>query len=260
MIPINIYLDSLSSASFSGSEIPIAMSKLYPTNSYSFIGIKNQAGYLKGSASYDSGTDILNYNLNPYEYTLNTDNNTQTIITKNGLSKRIKYTSNKQSEYKDVKYIGQYPFAIELTHIDSSSAYLKFSRYDGQLKPEITSSVLQMNTLHHFICQKTGSNLEMYIDGLLVSSGSDYSNIDFTLTGSLGETRTDSDTFIGSLGGYQQIFTGNVDELKIFNNPLTTVQAYGLATNEISGSYNWIVGNVFYEKGLITIASPTLNP
>lgn len=253
---INIHLNSFGSSSISGSDILQAMYKAQPNNSYSIVGIKSNQTYI-GSASYDTTTDVFNYNMfdNIYQDSINNDN--QTIIAKNGILRKT-IQNNNRTEIVDVKTNSKYPFSIELEHSSSDNAYLKFSRSDGNLKPEIISNLLTNGSFYHFVCQKTGSQLEMYINGTLISSGSDYSNIPFNIIGGIGDTHNDCDTFIGSLGGYSQMYNGSLDELKIYNRPLTINQIAVLATNELSGSYEYVIGNVFYDCGIITVNQPNL--
>lgn len=258
MTDINIHLDNFGDITVSGSDIMNILYKLYPTSSFSIIGIKPQLCYV-GTSSYNNSTDTLSYSLNDNSYYTLINNDKQTLITKNGLAKKT-IQKNNRTEIVDVQTDSKYPFSIELEHSGSDNAYLKFSRSDGNLKPEIYSNLLQSNKFYHFVCQKTGSQLEIYIDGILISTGSDYSNIPFNIIGSIGDTHNECDTFIGSLGGYSKMYSGSIDELKIYNKALNTNQVSVLANNELSGSYDYVVGNVFYDYGILTINEPTLIP
>jgi hypothetical protein len=253
---LNILLDTDGSASISSSVITNTLYKYMGTSSFSIVGIKT------GSINYGSstfGSNVLSYNLNSNYYTTLTNNDTQTIITKNGLIKDTIY-SNNRTTFRDRVYTGPYPFAIEIERSGSNNEFgsVHFSRNDGNIKPEIsTSFLLQKPITYHVVCQKTGSQLEIYLDGSLVSSGSDYSDIPINITGSLGDTQTLSDTFIGMLGSSKQGFKGTIDEVKICNSAIDSGSIMILAQNELSGSYNYIIGNVFYEFGLLTIACPS---
>jgi hypothetical protein len=225
------------------------------TSSYTLVGYLTSS-YNRASMSYDTITHNINYNIKPYDEQQLTNTDKQTIITKNGLMIKP-LIKNNITDLVDIESYGPYPFAIEVDR-SSGSAILNFSRYDGKNKIELTSSIsIPEKETHHFICQKTGSYLEMYIDGVLVGNINDLSEISMFETGSLGDTHNQCDLFIGALGKNKQYLNGVVDELKIFDKSLTQNQANILAQNELSGSYNYIVGNVFYEYGILTIASPT---
>lgn len=253
---ISLILNEYGTGSLNGNDLINTIYKLTGTSSFSILGIKPSLTYTKGSSSYNG--NIIQYELNPYEYNKYTDRTNQTIITKNGLYTLNKYNDNRTIP-TDIEYTGPYPFAIEIERSGSNYGKLKFSRYDGKLKTEISMSNYDLihTVNYHVIAQKTGSNLELYLNGNCIASGSDYSNLDFNIDGAIGDTHNICDVFIGQLGNGSQTLKGSVDEVKIFNRALTINEANKLAQNELSGSYNYNVGNVFYEYGLLTIISPS---
>lgn len=253
---INIIVDSFGSGSVSSSYIVNEIYKQTGLNSLTLVGFKTGSSYTKCNYTYDTMSNAIVVDTKQYEYNKLTDNTNQTIITKNGL-KVVTTLKNNKTIYNDVLFNGPYPFNVEVEKSGSRYGRLKFSRYDGNIKTEITSSILLEEPFaYHFICQKTGSQLEMYINGELIATGSDLSNFDVNTLGGIGDTHNECDLFIGQTGDGTKTFNGSLDELKIFDKPLTPSQSLVLAQNELTGSYNYIVGNVFYEYGLITFTAP----
>jgi len=150
------------------------------------------------------------------------------------------------------------PFNIEL----SGSNEIKFSirGNNSNLIALITSSADVSSSWTHVVCQKTGSDIEMYINGIKHSSGS----FDF-LRDNLN-TYVNSPTFINnnyhlSIGGYNTNSTnlqGYLDEIRIYNKSLSQLEISTLSDRSEGGGLlqTNIVGNVFSEKGFIIISTP----
>ena len=255
-ININILTNDLGTGSVSQDIILREIYNQTGTSSLSLIGFETHSNYTRCDYTYDALNNTIDYLIKPTELLELQDRTIQTLIAKNGLKVVTTYENNR-TIYNDVILNEPYPFNIEIEKSGSNFGLLKFSRFDGINKPEITSNVyLEAPYTYHFICQKTGSQLEMYIDGVLISSCSDYSDIDVNVSGGLGDTHNTCELFIGQNGDGKKAFKGSLDEIKILNKALTPTQTLKLAQNELTGSYNYIVGNVFYEYGLITIACP----
>lgn len=147
----------------------------------------------------------------------------------------------------------QYPFKIEI----SGSNEIIFSVAGStSYKSQITSSI-DMTSWRHVVCQKTGSVMEMYIDGVLHSATSTTLYTDpispFTASARIDNTAS---LYIGGYESSQQ-FTGNLDEIRIFNNALTVSQIANLGDRTEGGSLlqTNIVGNVFSKQGIVVISS-----
>ena len=150
------------------------------------------------------------------------------------------------------------PFNIEL----SGSNQVKFSirGNNTNLLALLTSSADVSSSWTHVLCQKTGSNIEMYINGTKHSSGS----FDF-LRDNLN-TYINSPTFINnnyhlSIGGYNTNsynLQGYLDEVRIYNKALTNSEISTLTDRNEGGGLlqTNIVGNVFSQKGFIIISTP----
>jgi hypothetical protein len=149
-----------------------------------------------------------------------------------------------------------YPFNIEL----SGSKQLVFSAAGStSFKTQITSSAFVSSSWTHIVCQKTGSNLQMYVNGTLQSS------ISSTLLGVYDSPFTASARIDNAhslkIGGYDSIsknFDGMLDEIRIYNKALTSTQVGYLNNRAEAGTFLQTnqVGNVFSKQGLIVFSSP----
>jgi len=121
------------------------------------------------------------------------------------------------------------------------------SRYDGSTVSTVSSSVTMSKTeFTHVLFQKTGSALQLYLDGVLDSTGTDASS---------RGTCNLSDVFIGAHGngtkqynGYQGLYS-----TRIYSKALSSEEAYTLYKTKYNSAN---VGNVFYNTGQITITNP----
>ena len=156
----------------------------------------------------------------------------------------------------------QYPFKIEL----SGSGNLKFSAQGSEtLIAQVTSSALNTSNWSHVLCQKSGSNLEIYVNTVKNSSGS------FNFITSPINSSTTSSVYINnndnlSIGGYQTTDTlgtnylnAYLDEIRIYNQSLSQVQINSLGNRSESAKQilqTNRVGNVFDKSGFIVVSSP----
>lgn len=148
----------------------------------------------------------------------------------------------------------QYPFDIsfytELAGTQAGHIYVKAS--DGLSTLNISSSTaVNDGSLHHYVFNKVGSELSLYIDGQKDTSGS----YDFS-----GTVVNDRDIIIGSdiptpsgLG-----FSGSIAQFRIHRSGLSLDTISSLANNSTSGSaiQRKEVGYVFYKHGVIVVSDP----
>lgn len=141
-----------------------------------------------------------------------------------------------------------YPYRFEITQPDN---LLKFRRSDGIATIQLSGSIdHDAAGWHHYATVKSGSNLYLYQDGVIVQSGSDVQynphNRHDIMFG------TDCFDLSNSLVGY-------LDEIRIYNKGLTTSTIQTLADSSSMGMYQTsIVGNVFYRSGNVVVSA--LNP
>ncbi len=108
---------------------------------------------------------------------------------------------------------GAYPFTIR----PQSSSSVDFGMYDGTNNPTIHSPYVQSTSWHMFVIVKNASakKLSIYIDGLFSTSNT---------YASLGTTTNSYATYFGSRGGSSFYYEGWIDEVAIFNRPITDAE------------------------------------
>jgi len=164
------------------------------------------------------------------------------------------YIINNKVYTGDINYnASQYPFDISFYSGSNTNQQLICRNSNGSVSTLLATNI-SADTENHIILQKTGSAFQLYVGGVLVQQATLPSD---------GNFYNNADLFIGSLGlnssgnGYNS-FKGTFDEFFIFNKGLTQSEIKQLAD---SSSYAMttntnVVGNVFYEHGLIVISDP----
>lgn len=148
----------------------------------------------------------------------------------------------------------QYPFEITF----NNSNKIKCRQSNGLKKTEITGSINDYTSANpnHIVFQKTGSLLQLYINGAIVTSASVATDINI---------HNNADIFIGSLGcdaNQDAKFgsAGSMWDFFFFNKGLTSAevtQLYSPGTQYMQINTN-AVGNVFYEHGMIVVSDPRM--
>jgi hypothetical protein len=155
--------------------------------------------------------------------------------------------------YKYKKILtGNFPFSIKIASSGSNYGHLYFSRLAGDSEYFLTSSISVLNKQHHIVCQKSGSYLQLYINGIKDAETEFFLN---------GNTDNSSPLYIGSLNGEQYHYVGKLDEFKFYNTALLQNHIESLADNDYDTCYalqSNKVGNVFYKHGDVIIS--TINP
>ena len=148
-----------------------------------------------------------------------------------------------------------YPFKIEL----SGSNQLIFSVAGSTtFKTQITSSTA-MTSWKHVVCQKSGSSLQLYVDGTLHADVTNTLLVN-TLSPFTASARIDntSNLFIGGFNTQSSNLQGVLDEVRIFNKSLTTSNISSLKDRSEGGTFlkTGNVGNVFSKQGVVIVSSP----
>ena len=148
-----------------------------------------------------------------------------------------------------------YPFKIEL----SGSKQIVFSVAGAtDFVAQITSSAFVSSSWTHVVCQKSGSNLQMYVNGNLHASVSN------TLLGVYNSPYTASARIdnkeLLKIGGYDSAslnLNGLLDEIRIYNKSLTSAEIGYLGDITEGGTFLQTnqVGNVFEKQGLVVFSS-----
>jgi hypothetical protein len=150
----------------------------------------------------------------------------------------------------------QYPFKIELL---PGSEILYSIAGSTTFKSELTSSftVDQLNYVH-VVCQKTGSTMEIWIDGNLEISTTNNLLVDTNSPFTASARIDNSDPlYIGGWESDANLF-GELDEIRIFNKALTPAEIDILFDRNLGGGFLQTnhVGNIFTKQGLAVISTP----
>ncbi len=180
---------------------------------------------------------------------------TKTIVPKAFEGKSaIKNTKEEGNmQYLNTQAEPQFPFEIYL-----QSQHLFFDRSDGEsiisLNAHLSSSSHTFLGSHHVLCQKTGSNLEIYVNGNKIVTADD---------SKLSQTRNLANLYIGSKGEQSIPHNGKQSNIRHFNGTLTNLNIFNKAFTQteitnISESINAspFIGNIFYRNGFATITHP----
>jgi len=149
----------------------------------------------------------------------------------------------------------QYPFSIELS--GSNQIVYKIAG-STEFKTTLTSSIIA-DTWTHVLCQKSGSDMQMYINGVLHASASSnllsFINSPFTASARIDNS---AELFIGGFDTTSMNLQGKLDEIRIYNKALTSTEVGYLADRSEGGTFLQTnhVGNVFTKQGLAVISSP----
>jgi len=209
-----------------GQQLPMGLSA-------KFIG----TGYIKNKLSGEYNRDS-DYAISMFISGTNSGISDQLIITK--------ATSSKEP---------QYPFRIEL----SGSNQIKFSTQGSPTyRSMITSSIDVSGSWTHVVCQKTGSVMQMYIDGTLHNSINStlLENTQHPLSAS---ARIDNLHDL-SIGGFETLgnnLQGQLDEIRIYNKALNSTEVGYLADRTEGGTFiqTPVVGNIFEKQGIGVIST-----
>ena len=132
------------------------------------------------------------------------------------------------------------PYRIRM----NSSYELLFER-DDLFNIAVVSGSLTQNELHHVVAMKTGSDLRLYVDNVLVQSGSD-----LEVTSACSNK---GDIFIGNLQDGDRGFDGMIDNVKMYAGAITEDEVSLLY--HTLGRGTTIVGNAFYNHGMLVLGS-----
>ena len=154
----------------------------------------------------------------------------------------------------------QYPFQVELSGSSGNETIVFSIAGSTTFKTQITSSAFNISNWNHFVCQKTGSNFQIYVNGTINASGSSVL-LTNTLSPFTASARIDN-TMPISIGGYDtqnSNLTGSVDEIRIYNRALNFNEISSLATAELTSGkllQTNHVGNVFTKQGIAVVSTP----
>jgi len=149
----------------------------------------------------------------------------------------------------------QYPFKIE---VDTNRLVYTIAG-STTFKSQITSTIDIDATSHlHVVCQKSGSTMQIWIDGNVDIDATNNLLID-TMSPFTASARIDNSDPL-YIGGWESNanMTGDIDEIRIFNRALTATEIGYLADRQVGGAFMQTnhVGNVFTKQGVAVISTP----
>lgn len=193
--------------------------------------------------SFFVSNSVYNPNNNDKKYLIS-KSTTKTVIKSPNAITNPQVTGSSQGI--EVEAEPQFPFEI---YYQSSS--INFDRHDGNIISTVSTISTSSNSMLHVVCQKVGSNLEIYIDGVKQKTATDNTT----------QCQNQANLYIGSKGGTTNFFTGSLSQIMIFEDSLSQTQINNLSQSIDNKPY---VGNIFYSNGLATITKPNyqniLNP
>jgi len=216
----------------------------YVNNNVTFLpGIKSPS-YTFGYGAYFNGTSSIQVEDNGTAWS-NTFNNDFAISFWINISSSISSPSPITiiSKRWDNTLLQTYPFHISYNKTGGSIVFSYANLYETVT---IESDPGVYDAFNHIVCQKTGSTLEIYLNGVI--------NNTYVLADDISISNN-SQIYIGAANSSNlNPFTGVLDEIRLYNSALTTNEITALnrlQDTDYSALQTNKVGNVFYEDGII---------
>ena len=184
------------------------------------------------------------------------------LISKRGVNDKLVYSkaTRKREVVEEDRTLNRYPFDLEILNNDAgieNTGKIRFRRSDGVITYSSASTTqctgsFQLNQApeYHIVAQKSGSYLELWIDGTREIQ---------SLDPVPGEVKNFSKLMFGSLNrNLEYALSGSIDEVRIYNYGLNETAIKSLANNHfLSGSayQTSVAGNIFYKAGQAVISS-----
>lgn len=132
--------------------------------------------------------------------------------------------------------------------ITMNSSYEVVFERDALVDRASVSGSLTQNSLHHVVAMRSGSQIKVYVDGLLSQTTQDIPQP--------SACSNKSDIYIGNDTSLARGFTGLIDNIKLYPKALTDNDIQLLY--HTMGVGNAIVGNIFHNHGIMVLgAIPT---
>ena len=204
-----------------------------------------------GLSSKFLGTGYIETSLDGY-YNRNNDYAISFFVTASNLTADNQLIIAKASSSVDPVF----PFKVELNSNDQilftvggSTSFTTF----------ISSSTYVTSSWNHILCQKSGSYIQLYVNGTLESQAT--STLLYDPMSPFSASARIDNVHPLKIGGYDASsynLTGYLDEIRVFNKSLTTSQISALNDRTEGGTVLQTrnVGNVFSKQGIIVFSSP----
>jgi hypothetical protein len=141
-----------------------------------------------------------------------------------------------------------WPYEIKIANANVASGTnttLYFTRSDGTNTYSLQTGISVKSAPVHCVCQKKGTRLQLYINGVEV----DWINVNCS-----SDYENDYDTVLGNTSDGLQGFKGELDEVYFFNRSLDNDEILNLSdlSSKCNAVNSNIIGNVIYEQGIVT--------
>ena len=153
----------------------------------------------------------------------------------------------------DVPAENTYPFKIYYTDDVNETGSIFFERRNGSLTSFVSTSLFYSGStdeIIHISAQKTGSELQIWKDGIKTVSGSD---IDPVVCKDQPPTN-EANLYIGSRGNIDSYLNSNLSQIMIWDGALSATQIQNVSESITGTPY---IGNIFYDEGFVTINHPS---
>lgn len=180
-------------------------------------------------------------------------NQTDTTFTYNSLfdKKTVENIQEGDDLIESATNSQKFPFDIYLNNQTSAkNRTITFKQGSQLLYSEVSSSTLTADTWYHVVCQKTGSNYQLWLNGTLSNTQNKIITTD---------VHNNNKFYIAGNGTSSSKFTGNLDEIRIYNKALSSTEISNLYDNSFEKGYAYQttrIGNVFYGHGIISVSDP----
>lgn len=165
------------------------------------------------------------------------------------------------------KFNKQGPYDIRILPNKKIGFYIHGNTYNMNDTPIdssvifVTSSTAVSSSWNHVVCQKSGSYMQIYVNGSLQANVNQPRLIRSNSPASQSfKINTDADVKIGGIGfsNTSLNYTGKLDEVRIYNKALTSTEIGYLRDLNETGSMLQTTqcGNLFNKHGIAVITSP----
>lgn len=129
--------------------------------------------------------------------------------------------------------------------ITMDSSYNVLFERDALTEQAVVSGSLTQDELSHVVVMRTGSDIQMYVDSQLVHTAPDVVDV--------AGCSNKADIYLGNLDTLDRGFDGMIDNIKMYPSALT--QADINLLYHTLGQGDTVVGNAFYNHGMLTLTS-----
>jgi len=192
-----------------------------------------------------------------------TTSNYNSIISKNGTEKDYGMTKKGTNILRRRNIESPiFPFDLKVVNQngEADNGKIVASISDGIKTVEAISTTQVNDTAqHHIVFNKTGSLLELYIDGVKeVSSSVNLKEQTSNTYDMLFGSKFTSDKDWDKKSNFNSL-SGSLDEIRIYRKGLTQTQISSLSNNDyVTGSayQSNVIGEVFYKHGIMVVSDP----